>query len=154
MPALAQAQQLREFAEEIFELSKEVWAAQTRSKARHQNEISETEFLALDILVRATHPLSVGDIQRQIGILPAQMSRVIRALESKGGQPLITCKINPEDKRKVDVELTPAGRQTHEAYRQLKLATTEKILQDLSEQDRAEFVRIMRLIRERMHKSR
>ncbi len=153
MPTLTQAQQLKEFAEEIFEVAKDVWALQSRSKGHHQAEITETEFLALDVLIKTEQSLTVGDIQRQIGVLPAQMSRIIRALESKSEQPLIACKLNPEDKRKVDVSLTPAGRQAHQAYRQFKLGSTEKMLAALSEQDRAEFVRILRLVRESMHKS-
>jgi len=152
MPLIAQAQQLREFAEEIFEASRDIWAIQSRSKGRAQTEITQTEFPALDFLAKAEHSVTVGDIQRHIGVLPAQMSRIIRALESKSEQPLITCKINPEDKRKVDVELTPAGRQAYESFRHVRLAMTEKILQALNEEDRAEFVRLMRLIRDVMHK--
>jgi DNA-binding MarR family transcriptional regulator len=146
VPELEQARQLQEFAEEIFELSKDVWASQTRSKAKDQTEITETEFLALDLLVKS-QPLSVGEIQRHIGVLPAQMSRVIRSLESKGDKPLIACHINPEDKRKIDVEITPAGRKAHQSYREHKLGSTLKILQSLDEDDRAEFMRILRLIR-------
>jgi CRISPR system Cascade subunit CasE len=44
----------------------------------------------------------VGDIQRLLGVLPAQMSRIIRSLENRD-RPLIACHINPRDKRKVDV---------------------------------------------------
>jgi DNA-binding MarR family transcriptional regulator len=152
MPNLTQAQQLKEFAEEIFEISKDVWAIQSRSKGRDQTEITETEFLALDFLLKSEQTVTVGDIQRHVGVLPAQMSRIIRSLENKSGQALIACKINAQDKRKVDVALTPAGRQAHQAYRQVKLGSTEKMLVGLSEKDRAEFVRILRLIGEKMHK--
>jgi DNA-binding MarR family transcriptional regulator len=151
VPTLQQAQQLQEFALEVFELSKNVWAAQSRAKARDGAELSETEFLALDLLVRAEHPLSVGEIQRQIGILPAQMSRVVRALESKSEAPLISCRINQEDKRKIDVELTPAGVAAHRAYRQAKLGSIEKILLSLDNADREEFMRILRIIHSTMH---
>lgn len=152
MPNLTQAQQLKDFAEEIFEVSKDVWAMQSRSKGRQESEVTETEFLALDFLLKSEHSVTVGDIQRHIGVLPAQMSRIIRALESKSGQPLIACKINAQDKRRVDVSLTPAGKQAHQAYRQYKLGATEKILAGLNENDRAEFVRILRLIGESMRK--
>jgi DNA-binding MarR family transcriptional regulator len=152
MPTLTQAQQLKEFAEEIFEVAKDVWAMQSRAKGKSHAEITETEFLALDYLLKAEQPVTVGDIQRHIGVLPAQMSRIIRALESKTGQTLVACKINPQDKRKVDVELTPAGKAAHQAYRQMKLGSTEKMLAGLSENDRAEFVRILRLIGASSHK--
>lgn len=146
MPTLTQAQQLKEFAEEIFEVAKDMWAMQSRSKGKSQAEITETEFLALDYLLKAEHAVTVGDIQRHIGVLPAQMSRIIRSLEDKSGRALITCQINPQDKRKVDVTLTPAGRTAHQAYRQMKLGATEQMLAALNETDRAEFVRILRLI--------
>jgi DNA-binding MarR family transcriptional regulator len=145
VPAYKQAEQLQQFVDEIFEMSKTIWAAQSRAKSKHQTEISETEFLALDLLQK-TQPQTVGDIQRQIGVLPAQMSRVIRSLESKGDQPLISCKINPEDKRKIDVELTDAGREAHAAYRKSKLGSIQKMLESLPENDRNEFMRILRLI--------
>ncbi|HOJ54889.1 MAG TPA: MarR family transcriptional regulator [Phycisphaerae bacterium] len=153
MPALQQAQELKDFAEEMFELSKEIWAAQTRAKGRSHAEISETEFVTLDILAKAEKTLTVGDIQRKIGVLPAQMSRIIRSLENKAEKPLIACKINASDKRKVDVELTPAGRQAYQSYRQTKLGATEKLLAALSEEDRTELMRLLRLIRDFMHKS-
>jgi len=154
MPTSQQTELLQEFADEIFDLSKDIWAAQTRSRgSRDQAELSETEFLALDVLEKSERTLSVGEIQRQIGVLPAQMSRIIRSLETKGGQALITCKINPEDKRKIDVELTPAGRKAHHAYRQLKLASIQNMLGTLNEADRQEFMRLVRQIRASVRKS-
>jgi len=148
VPEYQQAEQLQAFADEIFDLSRESWIAQSRSKAKMQLELSETEFLALDILAKAPRPCTVGQIQRELGVLPAQMSRVIRSLENKGPKPLVECKINAEDKRKIDVELSPAGRETHRAYREIKLGTIQKMLATLNAHDRSEFMRILRLIRE------
>lgn len=153
MPTLEQARQLKEFAEEIFEVSKGIWAAQTKAKAQDQAEISETEFLALDLLVKS-EPLTVGELQREIGVLPAQMSRVVRSLESKTGEPLISCKINAQDKRKIDVELTQAGRDAYQAYRQMKLGSMEKILLTLDDKDRAEFMRMLRIMRAALRKGK
>ncbi len=153
MPALQQAQELREFVEELFSISQDFWIAQSRSRGRHETEITETEYLTLDLLVRSEGTLTVGDIQRHIGVLPAQMSRVIRSLESKGDHPLIACKINQTDKRKIDVELTDAGRKAYQEYRRIKLGSIEKILSGLSDQDRKEFMRLLRSIRDNMQKS-
>ena len=149
-----QAQQLQEFADEIFEMSKEIWAAQTRAKTKEQPELTETEFLALDILHKAGQSQTVGEIQRTIGILPAQMSRVIRSLESKSDEPLIACRINPTDKRKVDVELTPTGRKAHAGYRQMKLGHILAMLESLETTDRQEFIRILRLIRHKTNQAK
>jgi len=152
MPDFQQAEQLQAFADEIFELSKESWLAQGRQKGKVHPEITETEFLALDILAKATKSKNVGEIQREIGVLPAQMSRIIRSLESKGGKPLVHCRINAQDKRKIDVELTPAGREAHRSYRDIKLGSIQKSLEALSERDRNEFMRILRLVRENNRK--
>lgn len=152
MPSFQQAQQLQEFAQELFEMSKDIWAAQNKSKTKDQTELTETEFLTLDLLTNH-QPQTVGDLQKQIGILPTQMSRVIRALENKSEGPLITCQINQQDKRKVDVELTEAGRQAHQAYRQYKLGSIHRLLTGLSEQDRSELMRIVRLVRQEARKA-
>jgi len=152
VPHLQQAQQLQEFVNEVFEVSKDAWAAQSRAKDKGHTELTETEFLALDILAQSEQPLTVGEIQRQIGVLPAQMSRVIRSLESKAEKPLVACNINAEDKRRIDVELTPAGTAAHQAYRQMKLGSIQKSLEILSEHDLSEFMRILRKIRENARK--
>lgn len=153
MPTLQQAQQLKDFTEEIFSISKDFWGVQSRSKGRQQAEITETEFLTLDLLIHSDTPLTVGDIQRHIGVLPAQMSRVIRSLESKTDAPLISCQINPQDKRKINVSLTDAGRKAHQDYRKMKFGGIEKMLMGMTEHDRTELLRLMRIIRDVMTKS-
>ncbi|MGQ9650496.1 MAG: MarR family winged helix-turn-helix transcriptional regulator [Phycisphaerae bacterium] len=152
MPRFQEAQQLQEFAQELFEMSKDIWAAQNKARTNDQTELTETEFLTLDLLVNR-QPQTVGDLQKQIGILPTQMSRVIRSLENKSEGPLIRCQINREDKRKVDVEVTEAGREAHQAYRQYKLGSIQRLLTGLSEQDRSELVRIVRLVRQQARKT-
>ncbi len=154
MPILQQAQQLKDFVEEVFSLTKEFWVAQAQAKARQDVELTQTEFLALDVLARSQDTPTVGDVQRQIGVLPAQMSRIIRSLESKGDHPLVECHINTQDKRKVDLALTGAGREAYNSQRRVKLGAIEKMLLDLSEHDRSELMRILRQIRESVAKSR
>lgn len=153
MPTFQQAQQVQEFTNEIFELSKVTWAAQSRSRGKSPHELTETEFLALDILAKAGRSLTVGEIQREIGVLPAQMSRIIRSLESKGEKPLVNCRINPEDKRKIDVEMSPAGVEAHQAYRQVKLGSIQHMLEGLDEEDRNELMRLLRIVRDNIHKA-
>lgn len=141
--------ELEKAAEEIFELTKMSWMARTQQhRQKGQVDLTESEFLALDWLTKADpEPLSVGDIQRRIHILPAQMSRVIRSLEAKAGKPLIHCRINPKDKRKIDVTLTDAGKKAHQAFREARLAATIDLVSDLTPADRAEFMRIMQQIK-------
>lgn len=137
---------LEALAEEIFELTTLSWRARTQRRAKGEVDLGESEFLAIDLLVKKA-PRTVGDIQRGIGILPAQMSRVVRALESKHGRPLIACAINPDDKRRIDVRPTEAGRKAHSAFRSSRLQSTMAILGELAEADRTEFMRLLRMIR-------
>jgi DNA-binding MarR family transcriptional regulator len=132
-------------AEEIFSLTVMSW--RQRLAQRHEAELSESQFLTLDTLANASGPISVGEIQRSISVLPAQMSRIIRSLESGFEKPLIRCELNQTDKRKIDVVITSEGKKLHHDFRTSRLAKTIDILQHLPDSDRAEFVRICRQIR-------
>lgn len=137
---------LQSMAEEIFELYKLVAIARARQPA-NRDELSETEFLALDLLVQ-DEPLTVGEIQKRIGVVPAQMSRIARSLESDGGKGLIDTKINQQDRRRVDVSLTVAGRRAYDDYRVVRLRSMRRTLEALDSTDQEEFMRMLRLIRE------
>lgn len=147
--------ELEKAAEEIFELTKMSWIARSQQqRQKGQIDLTESEFLALDWLMKTDPgPLSVGDIQRRIHVLPAQMSRVVRSLEAKAGKPLIHCRINPKDKRKIDVTLTDAGRKAHQSFREARLAATIDMVSHLSPADRTEFMRIMQEFKTIVHNS-
>jgi DNA-binding MarR family transcriptional regulator len=142
---------IEEMALEIFGLTKMSWLSRQHSKVKDAIDLSETEFLTLDMLI-LRQPQTVGEIQKQIGVLPAQMSRIVRALETKFDQPLIRSEINPEDKRKVDITLTDVGTEAHDAYQMARVRQTMGIVAELTPQDRDEFIRILRLIRKMFSK--
>lgn len=139
---------LDQMAEEIFAIT--LLALKERVASKRQDDepdLSESQFLALDALMRAPGVLTVGEIQRGIGVLPAQMSRIIRSLESSFDKPLIKCELNQQDKRKIDVAVTVEGRKLYASFRGMRLGKTIEILKGLSEADRAEFVRICQLLK-------
>ena len=139
--------ELEQMADEIFELTKLSWLARNLPKKKGGVDLTEPEFLALDFLARA-EPLTVGQLQKSLRVLPAQMSRVIRSLESKVDKPLIRCEINARDKRRVDVYLTEPGRKARNEYRNDRLASSLAVLSQLPDKDRHEFMRILSHIRE------
>jgi DNA-binding MarR family transcriptional regulator len=120
-----------ELAFQMFEISKHTWLRSQREKFKGGYDLSESEFLALDALQRVPC-LSVGDLRRQVGVLPAQMSRIIKALEQRYEEKLVLCAINAHDKRKIDVSITPKGRRAVDAYRRAKIQATVNLLQTLS----------------------
>jgi DNA-binding MarR family transcriptional regulator len=131
---------LEEVAHSLFGLITCFCLAGARGR-RRAHGLKEVEFLTLAILHRHETRI-VGDLQRLLGVLPAQMSRIIRSLEDRD-QPLIACRINPHDKRKIDVCLTPAGEQAFVDYRAEQVRALTDLLRHLSDEEREDLVRLL-----------
>ncbi|MBL7140344.1 MAG: MarR family transcriptional regulator [Planctomycetes bacterium] len=125
---------IQQLALQMFELTRRTWFESQREKFKGGYDLSESEFLALDALEDVTS-MSVGELRKHVGVLPAQMSRVLKALEQRYEEKLVICSINPEDKRKIDVSITPKGRRAVNAYRRSKIKTSIEALHSLSDQD-------------------
>ncbi len=146
LPGRTDAILMKEMASELLQMQTLSAATRSRSRKKGAADLTETEFLTLDLLTKAK-VLTVGEIQRQIGVLPAQMSRVVRALEKRPGGALIKCGINRKDKRKIDIELTKVGRLLHTNYKEVRLQGMMDFLEVLNKNDCREFMRICRIIR-------
>ena len=133
-------------AEEIFELAEISWLLRSRQRRKSALELTETEFLTLDLVARHKSQ-TVGQLRRHVGVLPAQMSRILRSLERRGDKPLIKCEINPTDRRRIDVAITDAGRKAHRSFRDARISMNAETLSQLPPQDVREFMRIMEKIR-------
>jgi DNA-binding MarR family transcriptional regulator len=113
---------------------------------RRLGDLKEDEFLTLSIL-HQHETLIVGDIQRHLGVLPAQMSRIIRSLEDRE-RPLIACGINPQDKRKIDVVLTPAGARAYQEHQSGRVQAVAGLLSRLPEEDLDDLQRLLEKVQE------
>ncbi len=131
---LANGAQVRheDLAHRLFALVTQFGLSLPRGR-RRPGDLKRLEFLTLKIL-DTQGTMIVGDIQRLLGILPAQMSRIIRSLENRE-RSLITCRINPLDKRKVDVCLTAAGEKVLRTYEDLRIQGIASLLHRLSEDE-------------------
>jgi DNA-binding MarR family transcriptional regulator len=134
-----------ELAQHLFDVITRFCLAVPRGR-RRSGELKEIEFLTLSLL-RQHQRMIVGDIQRHLGILPAQMSRIIRALESRN-KPLIACRINAEDKRKIDVILTNEGMEAFKEYQSLQVQTIASLLEKLEPEEREELDRLVDRLRQ------
>src|SRR5262245_52073250 len=132
-------------AQNLFEVITQFCLAVPRPR-RRDGDLKEIEFLTLSIL-RNHEPLIVGDIQRQLGILPAQMSRIIRSLEARS-RPLIACRINPYDKRKIDVGLTEDGVKAWQEHEGERVAAIAQMLSRMSDADLEDLGRLLERFRE------
>src|SRR5919204_2197260 len=131
---------LEETARDLFEVVSQLGLTALRGR-RRSGDLKEVEFLTLAIL-QEHGTMIVGDIQRLLGVLPAQMSRIIRALEGRD-RPYIACRINPRDKRKIDVCMTEAGERALQDYQATRVDRIVGILRDLPEDEQDEFHRIV-----------
>jgi DNA-binding MarR family transcriptional regulator len=131
---------LEETARDLFEVVTQLGLTTLRGR-RRASDLKEVEFLALAIL-HGRGTMIVGDIQRLLGVLPAQMSRIVRSLETRE-RPLITCQINSRDKRKVDVCLTPAGEKALMDYQANRTGRLLELLRDLPEEEQEEINRLV-----------
>ncbi|RJP33777.1 MAG: MarR family transcriptional regulator [Phycisphaerales bacterium] len=132
-------------AEEVFELSNASSIARARG-AGASTDLSDAEYLTLETLLK-DQPLTVGEIQKRIAVQPAQMSRILRSLENRP-KSYVECRINAQDRRCVDVTVTAAGKAAHRQFRKVRLGFTAQILANLPPEDRVQFMRILRRIRE------
>jgi DNA-binding MarR family transcriptional regulator len=140
MVAVGTGLRFEEIARDLFGVVTHLCLTVSRGR-RRPGDLKESEFLTLAILhERGT--MIVGDIQRLLGVLPAQMSRIIRALEQRD-RPLIACRINPHDKRKIDVCLTEEGAKTLLDYQALRVRGIVELLRCLSEEDQEELGRLL-----------
>src|SRR5580704_1269031 len=130
---------VEEIAQDLFEVVTQIGLSTLRGR-RRVADLKEVEFLTLSIL-HAHDTMIVGDIQRLLGVLPAQMSRVIRALENRD-RPLIACRINPRDKRKIDVCMTTAGEKVLQEYRAVRVGRIVDLLHNLPDEEQEDLVRL------------
>lgn len=141
----ASTTRLDELAHHLFDVVTRFCLAVPRGR-RRTGDLKEIEFLTLSLLHKR-EKLIVGDIQRQLGVLPAQMSRIIRALETRE-RPLIACQINAQDKRKIDVALTTAGRGAFLEYQAARVSTISTLLNHLAEDDLDDLQRLIAKLQE------
>src|SRR5262249_23269849 len=145
MVASGSLTKLDDIAHHLFDVVTRFCLSAPRGR-RRGGELKEIEFLTLSLL-HQREKLIVGDIQRQLGVLPAQMSRIIRALENRE-RPLIACRINAQDKRKIDVALTPAGLAAFQEYQAARVRTIASLLTQLGEVQRDDLERVLAKLHE------
>lgn len=141
------SEEIRTMAEEIFDVWTLGWV-NTAGEGDEENEydLNESQILTLHLLTKADS-LSVGELQQAIRVSPTKMSRIIRGLEREATPALVKRTFNPHDRRKVDISITAAGREAHRAHRTAKLSNLILVLGEMLESDRAEFIRIIRIVR-------
>lgn len=144
MVATVRVGRLDAIAEDLLEIVTQVCLSAPRVR-RREADLKEIEFQTLAIL-QERGTMIVGDIQRILGVLPAQMSRIIRALENRPEQ-FISCRINPSDKRKINVCLTEAGEKALQQFQTVRVRRIADLLADLSEEEQEILTQLLDRVR-------
>lgn len=87
-----------------------------------------------------------SEISNEMGITSARIAAALNSLESKG---LITRRIDTEDRRRILVDLTEAGREQAKKHSDMIVNITRSMLEYLGEADAMELIRIMKKLAER-----
>jgi DNA-binding MarR family transcriptional regulator len=135
---------VEQVAQELFDVVTQLCLVAPRGR-RRPNDLKEVEYLTLALL-QDRESMNVGDMQRLLGVLPAQMSRIIRSLENRSAS-LVACRINPRDKRKIDVCLTETGRKAFLDYQSARVHRLVELLRDMNEDDQADVTQSLDKVR-------
>jgi DNA-binding MarR family transcriptional regulator len=138
--AIGTGHRVEDIAQDLFEVVTHICLSTLRGR-RRGGDLKEVEFLTLSLL-HTQGTMIVGDIQRLLGVLPAQMSRIIRSLENRE-RPLIQCRINSRDKRKIDVLLTGPGEKALLDYQSERVGRIVERLHNLAEDDQEDLLRLL-----------
>lgn len=134
----------RELAAEFFK------DLHSLKKARPQRHISESlrgETFALQYIAYHDGPVLPGEISGEMGISSARIAAALNNLEKKG---LVTRRIDPDDRRRILVELTELGKEQARKHTEEILDNITQMLSVLSEQDAREYVRITAILAKNM----
>lgn len=87
-------------------------------------------------------------ISNAMGTTSARVAATLNSLEGKG---LITRRIDVEDRRRILIDLTDAGREQVQKQNQMMMRFVTNMLQYLGEDDAKEYIRILKKLSERKH---
>ena len=112
-------------------------------RSRRPSDLSVPQFRALGFVRR--HPgTSLSDVAEHLGLTLSSMSTLIDNLVTRD---LIDRAVNPDNRRRATLTLTPLGRSTLEATYAHTQARLIEVLSPLSADDRAVIVQAMRVLR-------
>lgn len=117
-----------------------------RDMHKQINESMHGEIFTLYYIYKHKGNAIPSDISNEIGISTARVAATLNSLENK---KMVTRKIDPSDRRRILVEMTPAGKKEIEEHINRITDSTINMLCYLGEDDAKAYVRIMKRLAER-----
>ena len=126
------------------ELAKELLANMIlANKSQSFTKLSKAvhgEMFALHMIAMHNGDISPSEISKIAGTSPARIAAELNNLEQKG---LITREIDPNNRRRILVCLTPDGKEREAEHHHEALRIAVDVLSQLGEQDAREYTRII-----------
>jgi DNA-binding MarR family transcriptional regulator len=117
-----------------------------RNMHKKFNEAMHGEIFTLFYISSHEGNVIPSEISNEAGISTARVAATLNSLERKR---MVTRKIDPSDRRRILVEMTPAGKKEIEGHIKMITDKTMNMLRYLGEDDAMEYVRIMKRLAER-----
>ena len=95
-------------------------------------------------VLRCHGPQIMSGLSGELGVTPRNVTALVDALEEEG---LVRRRAHPSDRRATVIEMTEEGTETCEGMYHGHAETAAEIFDDLSEEDRLELLRILRMLR-------
>ena len=122
------------------ELLRKIYVINKDRPQRKLNECMRGEGFVLQYVIFHEGPVQPNEISSFMNISTARIAAALNSLERKG---FVTRRIDPSDRRRILVELTPEGKELADAQRGAMLNHMIRMLERLGEQDSTELVRIL-----------
>lgn len=113
------------------------------------NAAVQGEMFTLHYLCHLDREVLPGEISAEMNISTARIAATLNSLEAKG---LITRRIDPTDRRRILVKITPLGKATDTKHFIAHKNELVQALQSVGEDDAKSFVRILKKLQENASK--
>lgn len=102
--------------------------------------LSLSKFDAMEQLIRADEPLTLGDLAGRLRCVRSNVTQLVDRLEAEGLVRRGTC---TEDRRAIRAKVTPVGLERHRAGVAAIRVVQQELAERLGPTDRAELVRLL-----------
>jgi DNA-binding MarR family transcriptional regulator len=107
---------------------------------RKANAFLHGEMFILNHMVYHDESALPSELAAAMNTSSARVAMALKSLETKG---FVTRRIDTEDRRKINVSLTPRGRELVESHKEEMHRKMERILRQLGEEDARDYIRIV-----------
>jgi Transcriptional regulators len=135
-----------DYTELSYELLQTIYRYYTFQTHRRLNSAMHGEAFALQYIAQNDDAVVPSDIESAMNVSSARIATVLNGLENK---KWITRRIDPQDRRRTILKLTPMGEEQAAKSSQQLLILLAEILEYLGESDAKDYVRIMGRLAER-----